>query len=306
MNVADSVVDLVGETPLLALESVGEDVYGKVESFNPNASIKDRIALSMIERAEQRGEITAETTIIEPTSGNTGIGLASICAAKGYDLLLTMPESMSQERRSMLKALGATLELTPAEGGMGGAVDRAAELVDELDDAFMPQQFENPANPAIHRETTGPEIWEATDGEVDVVVAGVGTGGTITGIAQYLEDDVGAAVDFVAVEPDESAVLSGEEPGGHGIQGIGAGFVPEALEVDRLDRVVRVTEENARTATRSIASEEGMLVGISAGAAVHGVSKLRSEPEYRGSTIVVVLPDTGERYLSTDLFASTK
>lgn len=302
MNAADSVAGLVGDTPLVALDAFGENVFGKLESFNPNASVKDRIALSMIERGERRGEVTSETTVVEPTSGNTGIGLASMCAAKGYDLVLTMPESMSDERRSMLRALGATLELTPADGGMAGAVDRAEELVEELDDAYLPQQFENPANPAIHRETTGPEIWEDTDGEVDVVVAGVGTGGTITGIARYFEEDVNADVEMVAVEPTDSAVLSGEEPGSHAIQGIGAGFVPDILDVERIDEIVRIADDDAKTASRTIAREEGILAGISSGAAANAAKMVQSRPEHEDSTIVAVLPDTGERYLSTDLY----
>ena len=302
MNVATDVTELVGDTPLVSLEAVDGEVYGKVEAANPNASIKDRIALSMIERGEERGDITPDTTIVEPTSGNTGIGLASISAAKGYNLVLTMPESMSEERRSMLRALGASLELTPAADGMGGAIDRAAELTEELDDAYMPQQFENPANPEIHRETTGPEIWEDTDGQVDVVVAGVGTGGTLTGIARYFDEDVEADVAMVAVEPDTSAVISGESPGSHGLQGIGAGFVPDILDVDRIDEVVQVADEDAKSASRSLASDAGLLVGISAGAAIHAANVVRSWPEYEDSTIVVVLPDTGERYLSTDLF----
>ncbi|MGM0398590.1 MAG: cysteine synthase A [Halobacteriota archaeon] len=304
MNVAQNVTELVGDTPLVALEPVGPDVYGKVESFNPLSSVKDRVALSMIERAEGRGEVTETTTIVEPTSGNTGIGLASVCAAKGYDLVLTMPASMSEERRSMLRALGATLELTPADGGMGAAIERAGELVDDLDDAYMPQQFQNPANPAAHRETTGPEIWADTDGHVDVVVAGVGTGGTITGIGRYFADDVDANVEMVAVEPETSAVLSGGEAGSHGIQGIGAGFVPDVLDEDVIDEVVQVADEDARTASRTLAAEAGLLVGISAGAAMHAAKLLRSRPEYEDSTIVVVLPDTGERYLSTDLFTA--
>ncbi|UWG47910.1 Cysteine synthase [Halanaeroarchaeum sp. HSR-CO] len=302
MNVAQNVTELVGDTPLVALETVGPDVYGKVESFNPLSSVKDRVALSMIERAERRGEVTEATTIVEPTSGNTGIGLASVCAAKGYDLVLTMPASMSEERRSMLRALGATLELTPADGGMGAAIARAGELVDDLDDGYMPQQFENPANPSVHRKTTGPEIWADTDGQVDVVVAGVGTGGTITGIGRYFATDVDADVEMVAVEPETSAVLSGGEAGSHGIQGIGAGFVPENLDEAVIDEVVQVADDDAKTASRTLAAEAGVLVGISAGAAIHAAKLVRSRPEYEDSTIVVVLPDTGERYLSTDLF----
>ncbi|MFB6125582.1 MAG: cysteine synthase A [Halanaeroarchaeum sp.] len=303
MDVATTVTELVGDTPLVALPSVGEGVYGKVESFNPLGSVKDRIALSMIERAEDRGELTPETTVVEPTSGNTGIGLAAMCAAKGYDLVLTMPESMSGERRAMLRALGADLELTPADGGMNGAIDRAEELVDELPDAYMPQQFQNPGNPAAHRTGTGPEIWADTDGEVDAVVAGVGTGGTITGISQYLKEDVEADVASIAVEPEGSAVLSGEESGSHGIQGIGAGFVPDILDVSLLDEVVTVADDDAKETARGLAREEGLLVGISAGAAASAAGRLAERPEYEDSTIVVVLPDTGERYLSTDLFA---
>ncbi|AKH97777.1 cysteine synthase A [Halanaeroarchaeum sulfurireducens] len=304
MKVAESVTDLVGGTPLVALDAVGANVYGKVESFNPNGSIKDRIALAMIERAEARGEITAETTVVEPTSGNTGIGLASTCAAKDYDLVLTMPASMSEERRAMLQALGARLVLTPADEGMNGAIDRAEAILENADDAYMPQQFQNPANPAIHRETTGPEIQAATDGEVDVVVAGVGTGGTITGIARYFDEDAPNDVTMVAVEPAASAVISGGEPGSHGIEGIGAGFVPDILDVDRLDDIVQVTDEDAKAAARELAAEAGILVGISSGAAVHAASVLQSRAAYEDDTIVVVLPDTGERYLSTDLFAS--
>ncbi|MFB6070920.1 MAG: cysteine synthase A [Halanaeroarchaeum sp.] len=306
MNVAQDVTDLVGDTPLVALESVGEDVYGKVESANPLGSVKDRIALAMLERAESRGELTAETTVVEPTSGNTGIGLAAMCAAKGYDLVLTMPESMSAERRSMLRALGADLELTPADDGMNGAIERAEALLADLPDAYMPQQFQNSANPAIHRETTGPEIWEDTDGEVDAVVAGIGTGGTITGISRYLNDDVGADVASVGVEPAGSAVLSGESAGSHGIQGIGAGFVPDVLDVDVLDEVVTVEDDDAMAAARDVARDEGLLVGISSGAAIAATRRLSDRPEYEDSTIVVVLPDTGERYLSTDLFAITE
>ena len=304
MNVAENVTDLVGGTPLVALDTVGADVYGKVESFNPSGSIKDRIALAMIERAEAQGEITAETTIVEPTSGNTGIGLASTCAAKDYDLVLTMPASMSEERRTMLRALNARLELTPADEGMNGAIDRAEAILENTDDAYMPQQFQNPDNPAIHRETTGPEIQAATDGAVDVVVAGVGTGGTITGIARYFDEDAPNDVTMVAVEPEDSAVISGEEPGSHGIEGIGAGFVPDILDVDRLDDVVQVSEEDAKAATRELAADAGILVGISSGAALHAASVLQSRAAYEGDTIVVVLPDTGERYLSTDLFTS--
>ncbi|MGM0371152.1 MAG: cysteine synthase A [Halobacteriota archaeon] len=302
-HIAESSTDLVGNTPLLRLDAFAPNLLAKVESFNPLSSVKDRVAVAMLEAAEEAGELEDGTTIIEPTSGNTGIGLAYAAAAKGYDLVLTMPESMSEERRTLLRALGADLELTPADGGMTGAIDRAAELAAENEPAFVPQQFENPANPGVHRETTGPEIEAATDGEVDVLVAGVGTGGTITGITQYFKTDLGRT-DFeaIAVEPESSPVLSGGESGGHGIQGIGAGFVPDILEVDLLDEVLTVTTEEAKTATRELSQETGLLTGISAGAALHAASEVANRPEYADKTVVTVLPDTGERYLSTDLF----
>ncbi|WEL18026.1 Cysteine synthase [Halorhabdus sp. SVX81] len=303
MHVADDVTEFIGDTPLLRLDDgTGTTVLGKVESLNPY-SVKDRIGKSMIEAAEETGKLTEETVVIEPTSGNTGIGLASVCAAKGYDLVLTMPESMSEERRQLLAGLGAELELTDADGGMGGAIDRAHELADEYDDAFVPQQFENPANPAAHRDGTGPELWDATDGELDAFVAGIGTGGTITGIGQFLRDDIEADVDVIGVEPEDSAVLSGEEPGSHGIQGIGAGFVPEILEMDLLDDVVTVTREESIDEARRIASEEGLAVGISCGAAAHAATQVATDyPD--DAVVATVLPDTGERYLSTDLYAT--
>lgn len=304
MYVADDVTAFIGETPLLRLDDgTGTTVLAKVESLNPY-SVKDRIGKSMIEAAEAAGEITDETVVIEPTSGNTGIALASVCAAKGYDLVLTMPESMSEERRQLLAGLGAELELTDAEGGMGGAIDRAHELADEYDDAFVPQQFENPANPAAHREGTGPELWEATDGELDAFVAGIGTGGTITGVGQFLREDIEADVDVIGVEPADSAVLSGGEPGSHGIQGIGAGFVPDVLETDVLDDVVTVDREESIAEARRIAREEGLAVGISCGAAAKAAREVASD--YPNDAVVAtVLPDTGERYLSTDLYAET-
>jgi len=304
MHVADDVTEFIGDTPLLRLDDgTGTTVLAKVESLNPY-SVKDRIGKSMIEAAEDAGELTDDTVVIEPTSGNTGIALASVCAAKGYDLVLTMPESMSEERRQLLAGLGAELELTDADGGMSGAIDRAHELAAEHDDAFVPQQFENPANPAAHREGTGPELWADTDGELDAFVAGIGTGGTITGVGQFLQEDVEADVDVIGVEPADSAVLSGEEAGSHGIQGIGAGFVPDILEMDLLDDVVTVDREESIAEARRIASEEGLAVGISCGAAAHAVREVAADyPD--DAVVATVLPDTGERYLSTDLYADS-
>ena len=302
-RIVEHPTDLVGDTPIMRLPAFAPNLLAKVEGFNPLSSVKDRVAVAMLEAAEAAGELEPGTTIVEPTSGNTGIGLAFAAAAKGYDLVLTMPESMSEERRSLLRALGAELELTPADGGMPGAIDRADEMASAMDAAFVPQQFENPANPRIHRETTGPEIWEATAGEVDVLVAGVGTGGTVTGIAQYAKADRGRDdFEVVAVEPADSAVLSGEESGSHGIQGIGAGFVPDVLDVSLLDEVVTVETAEAKEATRKLARETGILAGISAGAALHAAAAVANRPEYADRTVVTVLPDSGERYLSTDLF----
>jgi cysteine synthase A len=302
-GVVENMDELVGSTPLVHLDGFAPNLYGKVESFNPMASVKDRIAVAMLEAAEDEEKLDADTTIVEATSGNTGIGLAFAAAAKDYDIVLAMPESMSQERRSMLRALGADLELTPEDDGMSGAIDRAEELAADLDSAFVPRQFENPANPGIHRETTGPEIDAATDGAVDAVVAGVGTGGTITGVAQYFKEDLGREdLEAIAVEPEDSAVLSGEEAGSHGIQGIGAGFVPDVLEVDLLDEVLTVSTEDAGAITRELGRETGILAGISAGAALAAAVEVATRPEYSDRTVVVVLPDTGERYLSMDLF----
>ncbi|APE96132.1 cysteine synthase A [Halodesulfurarchaeum formicicum] len=302
-RIVESSTDLVGNTPLLRLDSFAPNLLAKVESFNPLSSVKDRVAVAMLEAAEEAGELEAGTTIIEPTSGNTGIGLAYAAAAKGYDLVLTMPESMSEERRTLLRALGADLELTPADGGMTGAIDRATELAEANEPAFVPQQFENPANPGVHRETTGPEIEAATDGDADVFVAGVGTGGTVTGVAQYYKEELGREdFEVVAVEPADSAVLSGEESGSHGIQGIGAGFVPDILAVDLLDEVLTVTTEEAKATTRELSQETGLLTGISGGAALHAAIEVANRPEYADRTVVTILPDSGERYLSTDLF----
>lgn len=302
-QIAESSVDLVGDTPILRLETFAPNLVAKLESFNPMSSVKDRIAVAMLEAAEEAGLLREGTTIIEPTSGNTGIGLAFAAAAKGYELVLTMPESMSEERRSLLRAFGADLELTSADDGMSGAIERAEELAADREDAFVPQQFENPSNPRIHRETTGPEMWEATGGEADVFVAGVGTGGTVTGVARYFKVDR-ERDDFqvVAVEPADSAVLSGEEAGSHGIQGIGAGFVPDVLDVTLLDDVVSVSDDESKAAARKLASEAGVLAGISAGAALHAATEVARSPEHEDDLVVTILPDSGERYLSTDLF----
>jgi len=301
MNVASDVTELVGETPLLTLDSFAPNLYGKVEATNPGGSVKDRIAVAMLERPEQEGHLDPGTTIVEPTSGNTGVGLAVAAAAKGYDLVLTMPESMSKERRKLLRALGADLVLTPADGGMAGAIEEAEAVAAEREPSFVPQQFTNLANPRIHRETTGPEIWAATDGDVDTVVAGVGTGGTITGVSEFLTEELEADVRTIAVEPAESAVLSGEDAGSHSIQGIGAGFVPEILRTELLDEVHTVEHEAAVETARRLATEEGLLAGVSSGAALAVAERVATDAP--DDTVVVILPDTGERYLSTDLFA---
>jgi len=302
-TIAVDATELVGDTPLVRLDEFAPNLVAKVESMNPGSSIKDRIAVAMLEAAEAEGQLTPKTTIVEPTSGNTGVGLAMASAAKGYDLILTMPESMSEERRALLRALGAELELTPADAGMSGAIDRASELASRLDDVFIPQQFENLANPNIHRETTGPEIWEATDGNADVLVAGVGTGGTITGVSEYFKEQrERTAFEAIAVEPAESAVLSGAEAGSHGLQGIGAGFVPDVLRMELIDEVRTVEQTAAAEATRELAQRTGILAGISSGAALHVAISVATDPAYSDDLVVTVLPDTGERYLSTDLF----
>ena len=307
MNIAKDITELIGNTPLLTLNNIMKmyeletEIVVKIEAFNPGGSVKDRIAFAMVKDAEEKGVLKPDSVIIEPTSGNTGIGLASVAASRGYRLILTMPDSMSIERRSLLKALGAELVLTPGSEGMNGAIRKAEELAKQLADSFIPQQFTNPANPDIHRKTTAEEIWRDTDGKVDILVAGVGTGGTITGVGEKLKQK-NPGIKVVAVEPLNSSVLSGGRPGPHKIQGIGAGFIPEVLNTDVIDEVVKVKNEDAFKKAKTLAENEGLLVGISSGAALSAAIEISQKSENIGKRVVVILPDTGERYLSTELF----
>ena len=307
-KISKSLTELIGKTPLLELSNyetkngLQAKIVAKLEYFNPGGSVKDRIALAMIDDAEKRGVLKAGSVIIEPTSGNTGIGLASVAAVRGYRIILTMPETMSVERRVLMKAYGAEIVLTEGAKGMKGAIAKANELAAEIPNSFIPGQFDNPANPAIHRATTGPEIWNDTDGKVDIFVAGAGTGGTVTGVGEYLKSK-NPGVKIVVVEPADSPVLSEGRPGPHKIQGIGAGFVPAVLNTSVYDEIIPVKNEDAFAVAREIGRDEGLLVGISSGAAAWAATELARRPENAGKTIVVILPDTGERYLSTALFA---
>lgn len=308
MKTYDRITDLIGGTPLLKLNNYSKlkeldaTVYGKLEYFNPAGSVKDRIAKAMIDDAEAKGVLKPDSVIIEPTSGNTGIGLAAVAASRGYKIILTMPETMSVERRNLLKAYGAELVLTDGAKGMKGAIAKAQELAAETPNSFIPSQFTNSANPTAHRNTTGPEIWEDTDGKVDIFVAGVGTGGTVSGVGEYLKSK-NPNVKVVAVEPAGSPVLSKGTPGPHKIQGIGAGFVPDTLDTEVYDEIITVENEDAFETGRTLARKEGLLVGISSGAAVWAATELAKRPENKGKVIVALLPDTGERYLSTPMFA---
>ncbi|MGE5632662.1 MAG: cysteine synthase A [Caulobacteraceae bacterium] len=307
MKISRNLTELIGNTPLLELSNYNRDnnldaaVIAKLEYFNPGGSVKDRVGYAMIKDAEEHGLINKDTVIIEPTSGNTGIALAFVAAARGYRLILTMPDTMSIERRSLLSALGAELVLTPGAEGMKGAIKKAEELLEATPNAYVPQQFKNPANPEIHRKTTAEEIWKDMDGKVDVFIAGVGTGGTITGVGEALKAK-NPAVKIIAVEPEDSPVLSGGKPGPHKIQGIGAGFVPDIYNKNIVDEIITVKNEDAFEASRKLAASEGLLVGISSGAALHAATEIARRSENKGKNIIVLLPDTGERYLSTPLF----
>lgn len=309
MKIYDDITQTIGNTPLVRLAKIDKglpgNIIGKVESFNPLSSVKDRIGLAMIEDAEQKNKLKKGTVVIEPTSGNTGIALAFVCAAKGYRLILTMPDTMSVERRMLLKIFGAEVVLTQGEKGMKGAVEKAEELAKNTPNSFMPQQFENEANPEIHRKTTAQELWKDTDGQIDIFVLGIGTGGTLTGVGEVLKDK-NPGIKLVGVEPESSPVLSGGEPGSHNIQGIGAGFIPKVLKKELLDEIITISDEEAGEFSRRLAREEGMLVGISAGAAVAAAVKVASREENKGKNIVVIIPDSGERYLSTWLFEDMK
>lgn len=302
-----SAYELIGKTPLLELSNIEKKlnleakIFAKIESFNPAGSVKDRVAIKMIEDYEAKGLINENTVIIEPTSGNTGIGLSAVCAAKGYKLIIVMPDSMSVERRKLIASYGAELVLTDGSRGMAGAIEKAEEMNKELKGSIIAGQFTNPSNPQAHFETTGPEIYDDTDGNVDIFVAGAGTGGTVTGVGKYLKSKI-ENVKIVAIEPRNSAVLSGKEAGKHGLQGIGAGFIPEVLDVGVIDEIITVAEEEAFESARLFAKSEGLLVGVSSGAALYGAIQLAKLPENKGKNIVVLLPDTGDRYLSTELF----
>ncbi|MFW6134513.1 MAG: cysteine synthase A [Elusimicrobiota bacterium] len=304
-KVLENIIESTGKTPIVKLKKISAslpaNIIGKVESFNPLGSIKDRIGLSMIEYGEKTGKITEDTVIIEPTSGNTGIALSFICAVKGYRLILTMPETVNIEKKKILKAMGADIILTPADQGMKGAVLRAEQEAEKINDTYLPNQFKNPANPEIHRKTTGEEIWQQTEGNIDILVSGVGTGGTITGITELIKS---RKPDFysVAVEPEESPVLSGGSPGSHKIQGIGAGFIPDILNTEIIDEIICVSMEQAKKGSRDLARKEGMFMGISSGAAVHAAVQIAKRTRNKDKNIVVILPDSGDRYLSTNLY----
>ena len=308
MNIYERITDLIGGTPLMKLtnymkqQNLEAELYGKLEFFNPAGSVKDRIAKAMIEDAEANGILKPNAVLIEPTSGNTGIGLAAAAASKGYKVILTMPETMSVERRNLLKAYGATLVLTDGSKGMAGAISKAKELAEQTPDSFIPSQFTNPANPKAHYNSTGPEIWEDTDGRIDVFVAGIGTGGTITGVGEYLKSK-NPKIQIIGVEPAGSPMLTKGSPGAHKIQGIGAGFVPDTLNTNIYDEIITVENEDAFATGRALARKEGLLVGISSGAAVFAAAEIAKRPEQKGNRIVALLPDTGERYLSTPMFS---